>query len=225
MAEAEAPEISISERLARLAGDAESEDVTLGWILDQLHERAFGLFLLLLALPCCIPFLYGIPQIVALPLLFVAAQIVAGRRVPWLPEKLRNRRVQSASLADLARRAGPWLARLEALSRPRITALTRPPTDRIVGCALLLFSASILVPLPGTNTVPGFAVVLVAMGLLQRDGLLVAGGSVIGTVWIATLLVAGATLVSLLSGWFGLGGEGAESAGLIDGFVAARVLL
>ncbi|MEM7500080.1 MAG: exopolysaccharide biosynthesis protein [Pseudomonadota bacterium] len=224
MAIAEAEDIAISKRLARLAGEADGETVTLGWILDQLHERAFGIFLLLLALPCCIPFLYGVPQVVALPLVFVSAQIVAGRRVPWLPGKLRARQVAVASLAELSRRAGPWLEWIEALSRPRLSALSRPPLDRIVGIALLLFSASILVPLPGTNTVPGFAVVLVAMGLLQRDGLLVAGGGLIGIVWIATLLFAGATLASLLSGWLGLGGT-ADAAQLAGGVAAAGSLL
>ena len=233
MASADAKDIAISERLARLAAEARTESggaqvapaeagtpgdegpgagpvgsVSLGWILDRLHERAFGLFLLILALPCCIPFLYGIPQVVALPLAFVSAQIVAGRRAPWLPDGLRARQVPAERLEELSRRAGPWLRRVEAVSRPRLTALTRPPADRIVGLALLLFSASILVPLPGTNTVPGFAVVLVAMGLLQRDGALVVGGGVLGAAWILTLLFAGATLASILGGWLGLGGAG-----------------
>ncbi|MEL6211160.1 MAG: exopolysaccharide biosynthesis protein [Pseudomonadota bacterium] len=224
MTNVEAEQITISERLARLASEPAGERVTLGWILDQLHERAFGLFLLILALPCCIPFLYGVPQIVALPLVFVSAQIVAGRRVPWLPEKLRERSVAVSSLAELSRRASPWLERIEALSRPRLGALSRPPADRIVGLALLLFSASILVPLPGTNTVPGFAVVLVAMGLLQRDGLLVIGGSILGTVWIATLLFAGATITSLITGWLGMS-DAAYGTPVSSVFEAARYLL
>jgi len=197
-------EMPISRRLFKLAEDAEGEAVTLDWILAQLHERAFGLFLLVLALPCCIPFLYGIPQIVALPLMFVSAQILMGRTSPWLPERLGAREESKAGLQNLAERARPWLERVEALSRPRLAALTHPPIDRLVGVALVLFSASILVPLPGTNTVPGFAVVLVSMGLLQRDGILVLLGSLLGTVWIATLIFAGATLASLVKGWLGL---------------------
>lgn len=196
-------DVAISDRLAALAEAAPDETVTLGWVLDQLHERAFGLFLLILALPCCIPFLYGIPQIVSLPLVFVAAQIVIGRDVPWLPQKLRNRTVTASGLADLAARARPWLKRIEALSRPRLAILTRRPMSQIVGLALLVFSASIMVPLPGTNTVPGFAVVLVSMGLLQRDGFLVTVGGVLGTLWIATLVIAGATLATLLKSWLG----------------------
>ncbi len=195
---------AISGRLDALARDAGEGSVSLDWILAQLHERAFGLFLLVLALPCCIPFLYGIPQIVSLPLMFVSAQILFGRSTPWLPKRLGARTVSGQGLQSLADRAGPWLRRIEAISRPRLAALTRAPMDRIVGAALVLFSASILVPLPGTNTVPGFAVVVVAMGLLQRDGILVILGALLGTAWIATLVFAGATLATLIKGWIGL---------------------
>ncbi|MEO9682712.1 MAG: exopolysaccharide biosynthesis protein [Tateyamaria sp.] len=197
-------DVAISDRLAQLASDADGDAVTLAWILTQLHERAFGLFLLILALPCCIPFLYGLPQIVALPLMFVSAQIALGRRTPWLPRKLKTRTVSVQGLTSLSDRSRPWLKRIEAVSRPRLSALTHAPLDKIVGIALVIFSASILVPLPGTNTVPGFAVVVIAMGLLQRDGLLVLLGAILGTVWIGTLIFAGATLVSLIKTWIGL---------------------
>ena len=197
-------DMAISDLLDFLVSDVCSESVSLNWILERLHERAFGLFLLILALPCCIPFLYGIPQIVSLPLMFVSTQIMIGRRVPWLPGKLGARTVSAEGLRGLFERAGPWLRRIEAISRPRLGFLTRPPSDRLVGAALVLFSASILVPVPGTNTLPGFAVVVIAMGVLQRDGLLVIFGSLLGTAWIGTLVFAGATLASVMKAWIGL---------------------
>lgn len=197
-------DLTISQRLDHLVAEAPADQISLSWILHQLHERAFGLFLLILALPCCIPFLYGIPQIVSLPLMFISAQIVMGRRDPWLPGKLGERTVTKDGLDKLSQRAGPWLRRIEGVSKPRLALLTNPPLDRFVGLALVLFSASILVPLPGTNTVPGFAVVVVAMGLLQRDGILVIIGSLLGTAWIASLIFAGATLASLIKNWIGL---------------------
>lgn len=196
--------MAISRRLSELAQDAETDAVTLDWVLEQLHERAFGLFLLILALPCCIPFLYGIPQIVSLPLMAVSLQILLGRKTPWLPRRLGTRTVTKDALETLAMRAGPWLRRIEAVSKPRLVALTRAPLDRLMGAALVLFSASILVPLPGTNTVPGIAVVIVSMGLLQRDGILVVLGGLLGTAWIASLVFAGATLVSLIRAWIGI---------------------
>ena len=172
--------------------------------MESLGERAFGVLLFARAVPVCIPFLYGIPQVVSLPLMFVSAQILLGRRVPWLPGNLGERSITTEGLHTLSRRAGPWLRRIEAISRPRLGALTRAPADRIVGLGLVLFSASILVPLPGTNTVPGIAVVIVSVGLLQRDGVLVVLGSVLGTAWIASLVFVGASLASLVRGWVGL---------------------
>jgi len=203
MSVAASADVAISNRLGSLIDEAPGSTVTLGWILDRLHERAFGLFLMILALPCCIPFLYGIPQIVSLPLLFVSGQMVLARSVPWLPARLRARAVTVKSLSDLLRRAGPWLRRIEALCRPRLGALTRVPFDRIVGLFLVIFSASIMVPLPATNTVPGFAVLVVSIGLVQRDGLFVIAGCVVGSVWIATLLIAGASLASVVGEWIG----------------------
>ncbi len=197
-------DMAISDRLDQLAQDAEGDAVSLTWIMHQLNERAFGLFMLILALPCCIPFLYGLPQVVALPLIFVAAQRLLGRNVPWLPEKLAARTVTTQGLATLANRAGPWLRRIEVLSYPRLGLLTRAPLDRIVDAALVLFSASILVPLPLTNSVPALAIVIVSMGLLGRDGLFVFVGTLLGTAWIASLIFAGASLLSLLRSWLGL---------------------
>jgi hypothetical protein len=52
--------------------------------------------------------------------------------------------------------------------------------------------------------VPGIAVVIVAMGLLQRDGVLVILGGLLGTAWIASLVFAGASLVSLIRAWLGI---------------------
>lgn len=176
------------------------ERVSLGWLLERMQERAFGFVLLVLALPCCIPFLYVVPQIVALPLLYVSAQVAIGRRDFWLPEGLRRREVSVAALDAVLRRAGPWLRRVETLLRPRLGLVTRAPLDRIIGAALLICSASILLPIPGTNTVPGVGVALIALGFLERDGLFVIGGSLVGLAWVGGLLLGATAVAAYLFG-------------------------
>jgi hypothetical protein len=39
--------------------------------------------------------------------------------------------------------------------------------------------------------------------MLQRDGILVILGMLLGTAWIASLVFVGATLASLIKGWVG----------------------
>ena len=192
-------EARTSDLLDRAVARFDAEDVPLGALVDTLAERAFGLVLLVLALPCAVPFLYGVPQIVALPMVFVAAQLAAGRHTLWLPGGLRRRTLKKATLVDMIDRARPWLRRLERLSRPRLAGLTRRPAEQAIGLLLVLFSLTILVPLPATNTVPGIAVAIVSLGFIERDGALALAGTALGLVWTFVLLSLAGGLVALIS--------------------------
>ena len=185
--------------------DEEAQRPRLGDLVTALDERAFGLLLLVFALPCCIPVLYGIPQIVALPMLALTGQIAAGRHSPWLPEALANRRFDARAMKGVVRRAQRYVGWAERLARPRLTALTEGVGLRIVGALLLVPCASILVPLPSTNTAPGIGVAIASVGLIERDGLLVLGGLLFGLAWVAFLIaitvLLGAEATSIVKDW------------------------
>ncbi len=172
-----------------MAAGAPEDGYTLRQIFDHLDESAFGAGLFLLALPCCIPFLYGVPQVVSLPMMALAAQMALGHEQPWLPDALGNRKIDRKGLTAMAKGGRKWLGWIEAFSKPRFTKITGPRSERLLGLVLCIFCASILVPLPMTNTVPGFAVALAAFGLINKDGLLVIIGCVLGIVWVSMLLV------------------------------------
>lgn len=195
-------EARTSDLLEQALARFDTEDVPLGALVDALAERAFGLVLLVLALPCAIPFLYGVPQIVSLPMVFVAAQLAAGRHTLWLPGALRRRTLKRASLLDMLARARPWLRRFERVSRPRLIGLTTRPAEQVLGLLLMLFSLTILVPLPATNTVPGIAVAIVSLGFIERDGAMALVGTVLGIVWTFVLLSLAGGLVALISAAF-----------------------
>lgn len=83
-----------------------------------------------------------------------------------------------------------------------------------MGGVFVLFCASILIPLPATNTTPGIAIAIASIGLITRDGLLVLAGLVFGLLWITLLIVGftffGAAFLDMLKtfilGLFGAGG-------------------
>lgn len=179
------------EAMAEEAGEA---GLSLYDILDRLDERAFGAMLFILALPCAIPFLWGVPQIVALPMLALTLQMLAGREEPWLPEKFGQRMIEKKQLGRLSRLGRKWFGWLERFAHPRLTFLTGKKSERLVALFLTVFCASILLPIPGTNSVPGVAVAIVAFGLMARDGILVILGGLLGSAWIA-ILASGSTWV------------------------------
>ncbi len=174
--------------LEAIAEQAPDEGLSLGEFVDQLGERAFGIILFAMALPISIPFLYGVPQVMALPMMALSAQMALGRDEPWLPTKFKQRNLSKDGLTGMARGGRKWFGWLEALARPRLTWLSGPTAERLVGAIFILFCASILVPLPATNTTPGIALAIASLGLLTRDGLLVLAGLLMGSAWIALLL-------------------------------------
>ena len=200
--------------LETLAAHAPAEGLSLGAFSAGLGERAFGVILFALAIPVCMPFLYGVPQVVALPMMALAVQMAMGRTQPWMPEKFRARMIEKKGLDRMASGARKWFGWLEALARPRLRALSGAKAERLVGAVFVLFCASILVPLPATNTTPGIAVAIASLGLITRDGLLVLAGLVLGMVWISLLiggfLILGPAFLSIVKDFvMGLFGAGA----------------
>lgn len=172
--------------------------ISLGELTYALDARAYGVILLLMALPCCLPFVYILPQIVAFPMLFLAWQLAAGRTKVWLPEKLRSREFGISLLSTTVSRARPWLKRFELLAGPRIRGLSEGIGLQIVGALLLIPCASILIPLPLTNSVPGLGVSIASVGLIERDGLLIILGLVIGLLWVLALIIGGQAAIAYL---------------------------
>lgn len=162
---------------------------------EALQERAFGLMILALALPCCLPFVYLIPQIVALPMLVLTGQMTSGRHAPWLPEKLKTRDFDIAAMRAVVVRGKRWFGWAEHIARPRLLMLSGPRASRIIGALMMIPSASILLPIPSTNTVPGIGVAITSIGLIERDGLMILLGLILGLVWVAFLLISAPLLI------------------------------
>ncbi len=175
--------------VADLAAISGPDGLTLREIRDRLDERAFGLMILILAIPCLVPALYGVPQIVGIPILLLAGQMLAGRIEPWLPESVLKRRVSKAWLdrmADFATKRMHWF---ERFSRPRLTVFAEGWAERVVALFMILATLTIILPL--TNTIPSVALSLLAVGLIQRDGLFVAAGAAVAAGWATALATVG----------------------------------
>ncbi|MEL6257553.1 MAG: exopolysaccharide biosynthesis protein [Pseudomonadota bacterium] len=191
---------TLLQALEAMANEAGPDGYTLEQIFDRLDERAFGAALFILALPCCIPFLYIVPQIVAVPMAALAVQMALGRAEPWLPARLAERRIDKAGLTRTAQGGRKFFGWVEAIARPRLTFLTGPKSERLIGLLLCVFSASIMLPFPLTNTVPGFAVAGAAFGLMARDGILVALSCLLGAAWVGVLIAGFVFGVGLAAG-------------------------
>jgi hypothetical protein len=177
----------LSAMLDALARDENKERIAIGDLLAALGDRALAALLFVFAFPNVLPTPPGTSSILGAPLIFLAAQLAFGRR-PWLPALIARRSMSRADFATLMRRVGPWLARAERLLRPRVSRLTLPPMEYLIGVVCLALALILVLPIPLGNILPALAISLLALGILERDGLWVLIG-------LATA-VAAATVVS-----------------------------
>ena len=170
-------------------------------LLDGLGRRAFGMLLFVAALPAFIPIPIG--GALSGPLIMlVAAQLLVGMVHPWLPGFIARRGPKRQALARFERMVDPWLARLERIVRPRLTAvLDHPLATAFTGLLLLLLGLLLALPIPLTNYVFGGLILLYALALLERDGALMLAAWGVGIVALSTTGALSGGLVSLLQPW------------------------
>jgi hypothetical protein len=162
-----------SEVLRELAY-SEGERATFAEILTGLRHRAFGFTLLVFALPCCVPMPPGIPTVCGVALVIIALNLIAVRRRLWLPRALSDKSIARADLRRLVDRLLPHLQRLERFCRPRLAIITEPIGKVFIGLVVLVLGLLLILPIPFLgNMPPGIAAVVIAIGVTERDGLVV----------------------------------------------------
>jgi hypothetical protein len=159
--------------------------VTLGEFLKMLGDRAFFLAIILFSLPNSLP-IPGIPgfsTITGLPITFIALQVVLGHHVIWMPKKLAGKRFSRRGLARILGKAMPSIIFLERFLTPRLLFVSSNFGERLFALVIVLLSLILIMPIPGGNFLPGLSISLIALGMLERDGLflLAVAGFIIGT--------------------------------------------
>jgi hypothetical protein len=162
----------------------EKERVSVGDLLEAFHERGFGFFLFLFALPAVIPLPpMGISIITGVPLLLLTLQQMLGFHTIWVPEKIRRWHIDKPQVDGFIAAAVPWCRRMERFIKPRWGALTQGFWSHVIGMLGFVMALAVILPIPFTNNVPAIGIVFMSVGILMRDGLAVMAGAVIGGVW------------------------------------------
>ena len=188
-----------SQVLAQLAQDSGRPRVSVADLLNLLGDRAIGALMFVFAVPNILPVPPGVSAILGLPLVFLSAQLMLGRP-PWLPAVVMQRSLAREDFDSLTRRVSPWLLKAERLLRPRHGYLAKPPMEYLIGAVCLVLSLVLALPIPLGNALPAVAISLLALGVLERDGLWILGGFLASVV--AATVVSGVVFALVKAGAF-----------------------
>jgi hypothetical protein len=159
--------IPTSVRLSKMLDRAEDSEVSIGWLVEQLGRRSFGLTFLVMAVVALLP---GASTIVGLLVAWPAVQMVLGHDVVMLPRLIARRMVGVDRLARLIGIVTPRLAWIERLIRPR-WPLPFETAKRLTGIVMLFLGLTMTLPVPLGNVPPALAIMLLALAYLEEDGI------------------------------------------------------
>jgi TerC family integral membrane protein len=139
------------------------------------------------ALPFCFVAIPGLSTPFGIAIGFIGACIAIGRE-PRLPRFIMRQRLSTARSIRLLAGAIKVARKLESFVRPRLGFLHAGPTmPRLIGLSIVIAGLALMLPLPipFSNSIPAWAVVLLAVGMMEKDGLCVLLGhlTVVGS-WV-----------------------------------------
>ena len=195
----------IAEIVAEICDGNPEDRISLHELLDLFEVRAFGFLVLVFALPNGIPapIAPGLSAILGAPLLLLSGQMVLGFQHPWFPQKWLKRSYRRADIARMLRPAIPRLQKIERYLKPRLERIAGWRARRLIGIIVLWNAFLLSLPIPFGNLIPAWAIILAALGQIERDGLLVLSSlaaSVLATGWVGLLLFGGLEILRKLLG-------------------------
>ena len=152
--------------------------------------------MLLFAIVNMLPWPPGGTTITGAPLLFLSLELALGRETLWLPGWAERASISRKTFRDLSGRFIKPIRFSEHLARPRLTFLTGPFGQGLIGLACLFLSVVLVLPIFGGNLIPAVAIGFFSLGIMQRDGLAVLLGWLTTAISIAVLFLAWKLIVA-----------------------------
>ena len=172
-----------SELLREFALSLSGERVSIGDIVAALGDRGLGVLIAIFALPNILPstvpfgnVLTGIP-----PLIF-AVHLALGVDRLILPGFIARRSIRTTSMKALVPRVAGVLSWFERLLEPRLPGVTAVRSERLIGIICIVLAVVSTLPIPFGHNLPALGLVLIGLGLIERDGLAIILGSAIGLI-------------------------------------------
>ncbi len=157
-----------------------------GFTLDELHahlaERTWLVLLILLPLP----FLSPVPMMgLSMPFGIAIAAIGIGvglGRTPTIPGRIRAMRCPPGFIARVLAATAHRMGRLRSLLRPRWAWLADRPSTRMLAGMVIAISGVLLalpLPVPCSNALPAYTILVTGVGFAQRDGVAILVGLIV----------------------------------------------
>jgi hypothetical protein len=197
-------------KMRHIADTTPEDGRTIDNLIDCLEHDGLLIAMMMLTLPFLLPVsIPGLSTPLGVVIVVLAISLMINKRIP-LPSFLGNRRIKQSHIQSIALFAAKLLAKIESWSKPRFRHFSTSHGARIFHLGGIIVNALCLflpLPLPFSNFIPAYGIVMLSFGILRKDGLLIVYGHTL--LVLAVAYFATAAVVS----FFGI-----QSLGVLDFF-------
>ena len=173
-------DVTLSLALKRTIASIQGDSVTLQQLLALIGEQGLLFFCTILTIPFLLPVsIPGVSTVFGLVIILIGVSVTLNRTL-WLPDRLLHHQLASDQVVPMMEKGIHFFSRLERWMQARLPVLTGSELiNRINGLSLTSGGVLLLFPLsfiPFSNTLPALSILLLALGMLQRDGIFILAG-------------------------------------------------
>lgn len=194
---------SLGQKLKGFIENLPPNQVTLMQIRDLIGQEGLLILTAFLTLVFMVPVsIPGVSTVFGFAILLIGISRLLGRNL-WLPQRIASKVLPSEGIRSALIKGSKWLDRLDRISRPhRMKWLVDTWSMTTVNNGALILGAVLLMApfgfVPFSNTLPGLALLFLAIGLLQRDGLCILLGHLLNLftmIYFAVLILGGGVAI------------------------------
>lgn len=159
-----------------LQHESASEKLTINFLLEQTEGRGLYLVFVLLALPSV--YLPGVSVALGVVVMFLALALAFEKRAR-LPKFVGEKALPKTAMNKVLRASVRLLRFVEKMVRPRRTPWMTWRAPKMFNALIIAWLAFLLalplppVPVPFTNMFPGYSIVLMAVAMMEEDGVMI----------------------------------------------------
>jgi hypothetical protein len=177
-------------------------DKTLVGLDKVFGDRTFAILFMFMMATSALPIpTAGVTDVFAVITILFAFQMMFGRNSLWLPKRWRKMKLGKLFTKRLLPKLVKLLKWLEKFSSPRLTWVFKGRTsDAIIGLIVAILAASTITapPFSGLDTLPALGIVVIAAGIILKDGVMAIVGLGIGIGGILIQLLLGKAVIELI---------------------------
>lgn len=168
------------------------DNIKVGTLLKSIDSGGFALLNLIFSIILMIPLPPPIAIIAGLIIMFLSFQMIIGMKEVWLPKIITEKSIKRTTLTVIVEKSTIYLYKLERFTRRRFTFVSNPITERIIGAFIFFLAGITLTPIVFANTIPGLAIILISFGMINKDGLMVIIGFIVGifSIFVVWLMIS-----------------------------------